>query len=59
MGAALTFDAWVTATPIIAATTPPAFTAGAQGNIDTDALLDQWTINDVRDLKNYADDVIL
>jgi len=52
------FDAWVTATPIIAATTPPAFTAGAQGNIDTDALLDQWTINDVRDLRNYADDVI-
>jgi type IV pilus assembly protein PilA len=59
MGATLTFDGWVTATPIIAATTPPAFTAGAQGNIDTDALLDQWTINDVRDLRNYADDVIL
>jgi type IV pilus assembly protein PilA len=59
MGASLTFDSWVTATPAIAGTTPPAFTAGAQGNIDTDALLDQWTINDVRNLKNYADDVIL
>jgi type IV pilus assembly protein PilA len=54
----VTFDAWVTATPAIAATTPARFTAGAQGNVDTDGNLDQWTINDVRDLKNYDDDVI-
>ena len=55
----VTLAAWVTATPAVPATTPPSFTAGAQGSVDTDALNDQWTINDVRDLKNYVDDVIL
>jgi hypothetical protein len=54
----VTFDAWVTATPAISAATPPGFTAGAQGNVDTDALLDQWTMDDVRNLQNYANDVI-
>ena len=54
----VTFDTWDTATPAIGTATPPAFTAGAQGNVDTDALLDQWTMNDVRDLKNYVNDVI-
>jgi type IV pilus assembly protein PilA len=55
----LTFDAWVLA-PGISATTPAGFTAGAQGNVDTDALLDQWTMNDSRALVNAAgaDDVI-
>jgi len=55
----LTFDTWVL-TPGITAGTPAGFTAGAQGNIDTDALLDQWTINDGRVLVNAAgaDDVI-
>lgn len=31
-------------------TTPPAFTAGAIGNIDSDATCDQWIINDVKNL---------
>ena len=40
-------------------TTPAGFTAGAQGNVDTDALLDQWTMNDARVLVNTRrDDVI-
>jgi type IV pilus assembly protein PilA len=55
----LTLDAWVV-TPGINATTPMGFTAGAQGNVDTDVLLDQWTMNDGRVLVNSAgaDDVI-
>ena len=36
---------------------PQAFTAGAVGNIDTDATLDIWTINDVKTLVNLSDDV--
>jgi type IV pilus assembly protein PilA len=36
-----------------------AFTAGAQGNIDTDTQLDCWTMNDVRTLSNEKDDVTL
>ncbi len=53
----LAFDAW-SVTPGISATTPMGFTAGAQGNVDTDALLDQWTMNDGRVLVNTVDDVI-
>jgi len=36
---------------------PQAFTAGAVGNIDTDSFLDQWTIDDVKNLVNLSDDV--
>ena len=54
----ITFDAWVTVTPAVAATTPPAFTAGAQGQVDSDAQLDQWVMDDVRNLRNNFDDVI-
>jgi type IV pilus assembly protein PilA len=38
---------------------PQMFTAGASGNIDTDATLDMWTINDVRTLSCQQDDVTL
>ncbi|MBI5376391.1 MAG: prepilin-type N-terminal cleavage/methylation domain-containing protein [Candidatus Schekmanbacteria bacterium] len=34
-----------------------AFTAGASGNIDSDATEDQWTINDVKNLNNSNNDV--
>jgi type IV pilus assembly protein PilA len=37
---------------------PQMFTAGATGNVDTDSFLDQWTIDDVKNLKNVSDDVI-
>ena len=51
---ALTFDAWVTVTP---AWTTNSFTAGAQGNVDSDVLNDQWTINDLNSLANSVNDV--
>jgi type IV pilus assembly protein PilA len=38
---------------------PNAFTAGAQGNIDSDTTLDAWQMNDVRTLSNASDDVTL
>ncbi len=40
--------------------TPAGFTAGAQGNIDTDASpqQDAWTMNDERSLQNTFDDVV-
>ncbi len=53
----VTFDAW-SITPAVSAATPPAFTAGAQGQVDSDALLDQWVMDDVRNLRNPVDDVI-
>ncbi len=53
----ITFDAWVV-TPAVSAATPPAFTAGAQGQVDTDANLDQWVMDDARNLRNSDDDVI-
>jgi len=34
-----------------------AFTAGAEGNIDSDGTTDTWTVNDVRALVNISDDV--
>jgi type IV pilus assembly protein PilA len=59
------FDGWAmtpAVSPDIAAGDadmgPYEFTAGAQGNIDTDDLLDQQFINDVRDLRNLVDDVV-
>jgi len=54
-----TLAAWVTATPGIQNTTPYGFTAGAQGSVDTDGVLDQWTINNDRDLRNYVNDVVV
>jgi hypothetical protein len=45
-------------TPGVSVATPPAFTAGAQGQIDSDAPLDQWVMDDVRNLRNNFDDVI-
>jgi type IV pilus assembly protein PilA len=53
----LTLDAWVIA-PAISVLTPPAFTAGAQGQVDSDAVLDQWVMDDSRNLRNSFDDVI-
>ena len=35
------------------------FTAGAQGNIDSDSGCDEWIINDVRNLTNSRNDVSL
>ncbi len=35
-----------------------AFTAGAQGNVDTDTRNDAWTMNDIRTLVNNTDDVV-
>jgi type IV pilus assembly protein PilA len=53
----ITFDAWVV-TPLVSLATPPSFTAGAQGQVDSDAVLDQWVMDDVRNLRNTYDDVI-
>jgi hypothetical protein len=53
----ITFDAWVV-TPLVSLATPPSFTAGAQGQVDSDAVLDQWVMDDVRNLRNTFDDVI-
>jgi type IV pilus assembly protein PilA len=39
------------------ATSPQAFTAVALGNIDTDATMDEWSINDQKTLTNHVDDV--
>ncbi|MGE5189133.1 MAG: type IV pilin protein [Gemmatimonadota bacterium] len=58
------YDAWIVQ-PGINLTSgdidvaPFEFTAGAQGSVDTDVFMDQWMINDVRDLRNTADDVVL
>jgi type IV pilus assembly protein PilA len=55
-------EGWVTATPQVyndAVNGDFRFTAGAQGSVDTDARNDQWTINDIRDLRNYVDDVVV
>ena len=38
-------------------TTPAGFTAGAQGNVDSDATCDEWFINDQRMLSNPKNDV--
>lgn len=38
-------------------TTPAGFTAGAQGNVDSDATCDDWFINDQRALTNTRNDV--
>jgi prepilin-type N-terminal cleavage/methylation domain-containing protein len=51
--------AWNGTTPAVSNTTPARFTAGAQGNIDTDATMDAWTINDARILDPRNADVTL
>ncbi|MGB3096145.1 MAG: prepilin-type N-terminal cleavage/methylation domain-containing protein [Candidatus Deferrimicrobiaceae bacterium] len=50
----LTFDAWAGATPLW---TTNSFTAGAQGNVDSDVVNDQWTITDMNVLANSFNDV--
>ncbi|MBE0607233.1 MAG: prepilin-type N-terminal cleavage/methylation domain-containing protein [Deltaproteobacteria bacterium] len=52
---------WAGADPGITNDVPNAifqFTAGAQGNIDTDNRNDAWTMNEVRTLVNRTDDVV-
>jgi len=47
--------AWAgSVTPAMTAST---FTAGAIGNIDSDATLDIWSVNDVKEVANISDDV--
>ena len=61
--AGVTLATWGTApwggtpTPAFSNATPRSFTAGAQGNVDTDATLDAWVITDSRQLGNSVDDV--
>jgi len=50
----VTLGAWGTPTP---AWTTNTFTAGAQGNIDSDAPLDVWSITDMNVLTNNSNDV--
>ena len=50
---------WAGADPGIVNAAPLfGFTAGAQGNIDTDARNDAWTMNEARTLVNRTDDVV-
>ncbi|OGR20525.1 MAG: hypothetical protein A3K53_01030 [Deltaproteobacteria bacterium RIFOXYB2_FULL_66_7] len=50
---------WAGADPGITNASPLfTFTAGATGNIDTDARNDAWTMNEVRTLFNRTDDVV-
>ena len=46
-----------TAVPTPNWTTTGGFTAGAIGNIDNDVSCDQWSMNDVRNLRNNYNDV--
>jgi type IV pilus assembly protein PilA len=53
--------AWNGATPVPAMSnvSPLGFTAGAIGNIDSDATLDTWYVNDIKTLLPISDDVTL
>jgi type IV pilus assembly protein PilA len=53
------FDSWVTTGPseAVPGLDANAFTAGAQGNVDNDPALDQWTITDGNILANNFNDV--
>jgi len=44
-------------TPGISTGVTGGFTSGAIGNIDSDASLDIWVVDDVRNLQNVSDDV--
>jgi type IV pilus assembly protein PilA len=60
-GVDLTAANWAGATPGITNDVTNSiyqFTAGAAGNIDTDTVLDTWTMNEVRTLVNRTDDVV-
>jgi type IV pilus assembly protein PilA len=46
-----------TPTPAQSTGTTAGFTSGAIGNIDSDAVTDIWTINDLKNLQNVSDDV--
>jgi len=51
-------SAWVgVPAPAMSNVTPIGFTAGAIGNIDSDATLDSWYVNDVKSLLPVSDDV--
>jgi len=51
-------SAWVgTPAPAMSNVAPVGFTAGAIGNIDADAILDSWYVNDVKTLLPISDDV--
>ena len=51
-------SAWVgTPAPAVSNVAPVGFTAGAIGNIDSDATLDSWYVNDVKTLAPVSDDV--
>jgi len=42
-------------TLIVAGT--PGFTAAAVGNIDSDAVCDEWSMNDIKNLRNFPSDL--
>jgi type IV pilus assembly protein PilA len=46
---------WVGPSPAISS---GSFTAGARGNIDSDPICDEWTINDLKTLTNTVNDVL-
>jgi type IV pilus assembly protein PilA len=48
---------WTIASSTSTATVPAGFTAGAHGNVDSDATCDEWNINDQRMLFNGRNDV--
>lgn len=48
---------WQVAASASVGTTPAGFTAGAQGNVDSDSTCDDWYINDQRNLTNTRNDV--
>jgi len=51
-------QAWAgTVTPGISTGLTGGFTSGAIGNLDADASLDIWVVDDVRNLRNVSDDV--
>ena len=58
-GSTATTPCNVNSSPATVQATPSAFTAAARGNIDADTTCDDWTINDLRILKNTANDVSL
>jgi type IV pilus assembly protein PilE len=53
-----TFTVTSAGTAVISGVTVPVFTAQAQGNIDSDATIDTWTIDQTGTLTNVIDDVI-
>ena len=48
--------AWTAGQSLLAADAA-GFTAGADGNVDSDATTDTWIMNDTKTLTNLSDDV--